>query len=314
MIQKNVPLSDKNWFQTGGTAAHFATVETQQQFQEALTYAQTHTLDIFVLGGGANVLISDEGFDGLIIHTKLNSVTHKYFDDNSIMVSAGAGVTLPDLINYCLDHNILGLEEFSGIPGTVGGSAYNNLHYFQFSLADFLNSGTIIDRATGKITEVPASWFKLGYDSSELHNKKQYLVSATLKLKKGNDLEVSHARGRQKEIIRHRCSRYPTTGTCGSFFRNFHTDEVTKTIAGTDKKMIYVAYYLDKIGVKGELSVGDAIVSHQHANMLVNKGNATSQELLEVVRAMQKKVYDAYGIIPQPECELVGFKKYPLIK
>lgn len=78
--------------------------------------------------------------------------------------------------------------------------------------------------------------------------------------------------------------------------------------------MIYVAYYLDKIGVKGQLKVGDAIVSYQHANMLVNQGNATSADIVNLARTMQELVVKQFGITPQAECELVGFKEYPLYK
>lgn len=77
--------------------------------------------------------------------------------------------------------------------------------------------------------------------------------------------------------------------------------------------MIYVAYYLDKLAVKGSLKVGDAVVSYQHANMLVNQGNATSSDIIALARTMQKMVYERYGIIPQPECRLLGFGEYPLL-
>ena len=111
-------------------------------------------------------------------------------------------------------------------------------------------------------------------------------------------------------MIRHRAKRYPTSHTCGSFFRNFHEEEFSR--AKTGKKLPFVAYYLDKLGVKGELSVGDAIVSHQHANMLINKGNASSADIINLARAMQELVYTTYGIMPQPECRLIGFTSNPL--
>src|SRR5690606_7761801 len=99
--------------------------------------------------------------------------------------------------------------------------------------------------------------------------------------------------------------------TCGSFFRNFLPHEVTLEIH--DKKIIFVAYYLDKIGIKGSLQKGGALVSRQHANMIVNTGNATSSDVIAIALEMQKLVYEQFGIIPQPECQLVGFKEYPLL-
>ena len=227
-------------------------------------------------------------------------------------MTAGAGVGMPDLITHCLAHNIIGLEEFSGIPGTVGGSVYINLHYFEFLLEQFLHSAQVINKETGLVENVTPDWFNFGYNQSKLIEAPYYLVHATFKLKKVSDIQTAYAQGRRIEIIRHRASRYPASHTCGSFFRNFLPHEVT--VESNGKKMIYVAYYLDKIGVKGQLSIGDAIVSYQHANMLVNRGKASSNDLIMLARTMQQLVKDAYGIVPRPECRLIGFKEYPLLK
>src|SRR5260221_13330379 len=128
---------------------------------------------------------------------------------------------MPDLIDYCLDNNLIGLEEFSGIPGTVGGSVYINLHYFDFLLAQFLVSAEIIHKKTGVIRSVNAQWFNFSYDDSELQKKDYFLVSATFKLTYATAVETAFARGRATEIIRHRAHRYPQSSTCGRFFRNF---------------------------------------------------------------------------------------------
>lgn len=307
LIQSNVPLHDKNWFATGGPAHFFAQPINAAEFQYAIDFANQHSLAVFILGKGANILVSDDGFDGLVIQPQLTAL--QVIDEN--LVKAGAGTSMNDLIEFCLDNNLIGLEEFSGIPGTVGGSVYINLHYFQFLLEQFLVSATVIHAKTGAIQVVEPEWFKFGYDQSRLQEEKYYLVDATFRLKKVSDMEISFARGRRVEIIRHRVSRYPNKNTCGSFFRNFHDHEVT--VMSNGKKMIYVAYYLDKLGVKGQLQVGDAIVSYQHANMLINQGKATSSDIINLARKMQEMVRDAYGIIPQPECRLVGFKEYPLL-
>lgn len=305
-IQENVPLQDKNWFRTGGPARFYAEPTDAASFAHALEFARANDIEIFVLGEGANILISDDGFDGLVIRPQLKNITHT----PDAIVTAGAGVTMDALIEYCLSNNILGLEEFSGIPGTVGGSVYINLHYYQFLLAQFLISATVIERATGIIKTVDNAWFNFGYNQSALHDEQHYLVDATFKLKPATEIETAYARGRRVEIIRHRVSRYPSKNTCGSFFRNFHENEVT--IESNGKKMIFVAYYLDKIGVKGALSIGDAIVSYQHANMLVNRGNATTNDIITLARTMQEMVHKEFGIIPQPECRLIGFTHYPL--
>lgn len=311
MIQNNVPLSDKNWFKTGGKARYYSEPTNLTEFKNALAFAQTNHLETFILGAGANVLISDDGFDGLVICPRINYVNFNHASPSEILVTAGAGTHISDLINLCFDHNTLGLEEFSGIPGTVGGAVFINLHFFKFLLSQFLISATVINAKNQETLIVDQNWFNFGYNQSTLQDRNFYLVDATFKLKTATDLEVAYAKGRSHEMIRYRTWRYPAKNTCGSFFRNFHDDEVNLEIDG--KKMIFVAYYLDKLSFKGTLKIGQASVSHQHANMLVTQAGATSSDLITLARTMQTKVLEQFGIIPAPECLLIGFKNYPLI-
>jgi UDP-N-acetylmuramate dehydrogenase len=180
-------------------------------------------------------------------------------------------------------------------------------------LADFLVEAEVLEVTTGAVLNVSKEWFNFGYNQSTLQLRDFYLLSATFRVTKATDLQAAYARGRSVEIIRHRVKRYPATNTCGSFFRNFHEDEVS-LVTPEGKKMIFVAYYLDKIDAKGSLVIGGARVSHQHANMLVTDKKATSADVIAVARAMQEAVYQKFGIVPQPECLLVGFKEYPLLK
>lgn len=310
-IHHNIPLADKNWFQTGGVATLYCRPHTAQEFQEAVAFAQANTCPIFVLGKGANILISDNGFDGLVIHPADCPPSHTHLSETEGLVTASAGADFPELITYCLNNQLLGLEEFSGIPGTVGGSVFINIHYFEFLLGQFLTSAVVLDTTTNELLTVDTAWFKFGYNTTTLHDKRYILVEATFKVKRCTELEAAFAQGRSLEIIRHRNQRYPKSHTCGSFFRNFYEHEVT--LSSNGKKMIYVAYYLDKIGVKGALSQGDAIVSYQHANMLVNRGSATSNDIIELAKKMQMLVFEQYGIMPQSECQFVGFNGYPLL-
>jgi UDP-N-acetylmuramate dehydrogenase len=310
VIEQNVPLHDKNWFGTGGNARYFCAPINADQFVEALDWVAKQKCPVHILGQGANTLISDDGFDGLIIVPKITDINITDLDEQSCLVHAGAGVTIRDLIAYCLEHSVIGLEEFGGIPGTVGGSVYNNLHYFEFSLSDFLVDAQVIEKETGLVTQVDKTWLSLGYDHSKLHEKLHYVASVTFKLKRVTPLDAAFAKGRYIEIVRHRAKRYPTARTCGCFFRNFHEYEISKPING--KKLVYVAYYLDNVGIKGNLRIGNACVSHQHANMIVTSDGAKTADIVAVARTMQEKVYQTFGLLPQPECELVGFKEYPL--
>lgn len=306
-IQHNIPLHDKNWFQTGGPARYYCEPTNVQSFQEGLSWAHQQKCEHFILGQGANILISDDGFDGLVIRPHLKEI-----NIHGTLVTAQAGVIMDDLIETTLKHNLTGLEVFTAIPGTIGGATFINLHYFEAFLSDFLVKATVVNKVTGAVKEVNKQWFNFGYDQSELMKHDYYLVDATFQLTQSSEAETSFARGRRFEIKRHRVSRYPHVRTCGSFFRNFHPEEVTLEKAG--KKVIWVAYYLDKLGIKGELAVGNAAVSYQHANMIIGNKQTTSHEIVELTRLMQEKVRDAFGIVPQPECLFVGFKEYPLHK
>jgi UDP-N-acetylmuramate dehydrogenase len=311
-IQERVSLADKNWFCTGGYARFFAEPCTIQEVYETCVWARAQGLPIFLLGHGANILISDDGFDGLVIRSGLDHVRVVREEKNAVThITVGSGISMDTLIEWCLAQNLLGLEEFSGIPGTVGGSVYINLHYYQFFLDHFLYDAQLMDLRTGECINVDKEWFGFGYNQSRLLQKEYMLLEVTFVVRKSAEHEVIFARGRRVEIIRHRNARYPTKNTCGSFFRNFHEHEVTITSNG--KKMIHVAYYLDKLGFKGTLQVGGATVSHQHANMIVTNLQATTTHVAELARVMQHGVQEAFGIIPQPECQLVGFKTYPLL-
>jgi UDP-N-acetylmuramate dehydrogenase len=307
-IQENISLKDKNWFKTGGSARYFCKPITTQDFQDALAFAQENKLEIFVLGEGANIVVNDNGFDGLVIHPQ---ITNPKIDSKTGLVTASAGTRMDDLIEQTINNNLIGLEIFSNIPGTIGGSVYINLHYFEAFISDYLVSAQVINTQTGETKTVDKKWFEFGYDQSTLMTKDYYLINATFQLKVTDSVEAAFAKGRRFEIIRHRTSRYPRKHTCGSFFRNFHEDEVSFIYEG--KKMRFIAYYLDKIGVKGTEKVGDVQVSSQHANMLVNNGNGTSNDIVILARVLQEKVKKQFGIIPQPECIFVGFKEYPLL-
>ena len=309
IFEQQIPLKDKTWFKVGGPAAHYCQPTTVHDFQEALSFAQQQALNVFFLGSGANILVSDDGFDGLVIHPQTTPIA--LLSAESGLVKASAGTTMEELITFTLAHNLTGLEVFSNIPGTVGGSVYINLHYFEYFLSNFLVSATVINKTTQELLTVDTAWFNFGYDQSTLMQGSYYLVDATFALKPATDIETAYANGRRFEIIRHRQSRYPRERTCGSFFRNFHNDEVT--LFWENKKMIFVAFYLDKIGVKGTEHCGDAWVSSQHANMLVNKGNATATDIATLARTLQEKALQTFNVIPQPECIFVGFKNYPLL-
>ena len=309
-ITQYVSLANKNWFCTGGSARWYSEPQTIQECSEAIVWAHAHAIPLFFLGLGANTLVSDNGFDGLVIKIGIKTITMRE-DADSVFVTAGAGATIEELIQYSLEHNAIGMEEFSGIPGTVGGSVFINIHYFEFFIARFLTEAQLVHTVDGSICTVDKEWFNFGYDYTTLHTQPYAVISATFALKKCTATESAYAAGRSYEIIRHRTHRYPSVYTCGSFFKNFDEKDITVLING--KKITAIAYYLDKLGLKGTLSCGGASVSTKHANMIVSSPRATTADIVAVARIMQQSVYEAYGLMPQSECRFLGFDKNPLM-
>jgi len=257
-IADHSPLHERCWFRTGGAAQYFCAPRTERELGEALAFARARQLPVTLLGEGANVLISDEGIAGLVIRPAMVHCACRPDSAGGMLLTAGAGAALGDAIEYALQHGALGLEEFSGVPGSIGGAVYINAHYFEFLLSHFLVEARVMNVCDGAVASVPAAWFAFGYDTSRLHAREHVLVDATFALRAGSAEDAAFARGRRAEIIRHRMRRYPASHTCGSFFQNFTAAEVQLTIDG--RPMTSVAYYLDRLGVKGVLREGDAVV------------------------------------------------------
>ena len=312
-IQEQVPLDVRNWFKTGGKARYYTRPSSIHEWHEAITFARSRNLPITILGEGANVLVADDGINGLVIHPQEKEIDSYSIasQPDAIWFRASAGTTLETLIAFALDNNAVGIEDLSGIPGSVGGATYMNAHYFEHYFGNVVVEATIIHMHTGEIKEVDHDWFNFGYDFTTLHQEPYAIVDVVVKLKKVTPLEAAYAKGRSFEIVRHRKHRYPYERTCGSFFKNF--DQTDKNlIVVNEKPVTAVAYYLDALGLKGTLRVGGASISSKHANMIVTSPGATSADIVALARKMQEAVWKAYGLLPKSECVMLGFGAYPL--
>ncbi|HZW61918.1 MAG TPA: FAD-binding protein [Candidatus Babeliales bacterium] len=311
LIQHNISLKDKNWLKTGGPAHYFAAPTTAQDFQKALAFAKKHELPIFILGEGATVLISDEGFPGLVIHPQLKAITHKSLNNKEAIVTAGAGLSVGELTDYCLNHNITGLEDFSAIPSSIGGALHNNLYYFEAQIHQLVDSLVIIEKETGAIKTVKADWL-MKDGKPQLHEKKHFVLQVSFRLKRCTPLETAYTRGRRDEITRQRVKRFPMSLSSGFFFKQLNENEAPVIIKG--RKMTNPMFYLDQLNIKGTLQNDGAIVCHQHANMINNKGSATTADIINLARTIQAMALEKFGILLQPDCKLVGFENSPFLQ
>jgi UDP-N-acetylmuramate dehydrogenase len=313
-ILENISLRQYSWFGTGGNARYFLAAKNDTEFTNAVAWAAANQIPLRILGQGANILIADEGFNGLIVRMPQSKKEFYYLDYQSGILHVDAGFDLQYIIEYAIKEALLfGLEEFSGIPSSIGAAIFINLHYYEFFIAQFVYEVTIYDVATKSVRTISKESCQFGYDDSIIKKNNQYVVlSASFLLKRGSVEDSWYAQGRRKEIIRHRQNRYPHYFTCGCFFKNFSKDTVGLVTAQSGRLITAASYYLDRAQVRDCCHIGDVSVSWQHANMIVHTGKATSADIITVARIMQEKVYEKFGLFLEPECELLGYSQYPL--
>jgi UDP-N-acetylmuramate dehydrogenase len=297
-IQEKVTLKPYTAFKIGGPAQFFCEPMNSDEVIEALSFAKENNLPAFVLGLGANILVSDSGFQGLVVRQRNETISIK---DNFIIAQAGAVVE--SLINTALAENLIGFEDFSGIPSSVGAALYINLHYFDAFIANLVRSALVLNKETLKVRDVDSSWFNFNYDNSKLKTDEYHvLLEAKFELKKVDDYTKHEAIGKSKEIIRTRKYKYPSEPSVGSIFQNLNSEEQKQYGLPTRS----VAYLIDVCGLKGT-RVGDALLSHRHANMIVNVGDARAEHVLELAQIIKEKVKERFGADLRFEVQLVGF-------
>jgi len=313
-IQKNILLSKYTSFKIGGLAKYFCVAENFGEIKEALDYARENKLDIFILGGGSNLLISDKGFGGLII--KIQDIRYKIQTDNKIFI--GSGMSLTKLILESVKDNLTGLETMVGIPGTVGGAIVNNAGAFGKCIGDVVESVEILEIKKLKNWEIKKLGNKecrFSYRNSIFKKEKKYIIlNAVLKLEEGNQ-----EKGKKiiTKILGSRREKQPLEYfSAGSIFKNSVVDDILleklkKEFPELDKiaknNVIPTGWLIEQIkGLKGK-KVGDAMISKKHCNFIVNIGNAKAEDVIILVSLIKQKVRSHFGIQLKEEIEYVGF-------
>ena len=308
-IQKNIPLAPLTTFKIGGPAKHFVEVSSEDEILEALNYAKENNLEIFVLGGGSNILVSDDGFDGLVIRMLNTSYT---IHDTSI--ECGSGVALSQIVKESARHGLSGMEWASGIPGTVGGAIRGNAGIPLGCMADNIESVKVLEIKNREYKTLKNSECGFSYRNSIFkENKDLIIISAILKLENGDQDEISK---KTKELIENRLKVVhpnPKEPSSGSFFKNpkvdnpelianFEKDTGQKAIDGK----IPAGWLIDEVGLRGK-KIGGAQVSEKHANFVVNIGNAKAQDIVMLSSFIKMKVRDELGVQLSEEIQYVGF-------
>ena len=275
---------------TGGNARYFLVADSAAEVSRAIKAARRLSIPWFVMGGGSNLLVSDDGFDGLVIKTEVFGLDIVDGD----RIEAGAGEDLMALVDFATEHSLTGLEFAAGIWGSVGGAVYGNAGAYGGEVGRILVSAQIID-SEGEIKDVTPDYLGFDYRHSHLKETREVLTKAVFQAACGERDEI---KSRVDEILKTRAERHPDHGTAGCFFRNIpdETQPYGKLPAGK---------LLEDAGAK-ELAVGGAAVYEKHANIIVNTGGATSKDIRRLADMMKQRVLDRYGIELQEEVQLLG--------
>lgn len=331
-IKNNEPLSKYTTFHLGGAAKYFAVVKTEDELREALDFATKNNLRYFVLGGGSNLLFGDEGFDGLVI--KISFVEIEIGED---WVSAGAGVPLLLLIKKTAEAGLAGLENFAGIPGTVGGAVCGNAGAYGKSAGDFLEKAEILisssaipaiqPEAHGRGAKagiqtfetkiIGKEWFEYQYRESKLKywdksEPKPIILKAWFKLAKGEPEAIG---ARVQEILAGRAQKEPKGFCAGCAFKNIKGAPVAellqKDIFLPDEKNLFAlrgaipaAWFIDRAELKGK-HIGGAYVPAEHANYVMNDGTAKSGDVVAMISCIKQQVRDKFGVELEEEIEII---------
>jgi UDP-N-acetylmuramate dehydrogenase len=287
-------LSPYTTFRIGGPADLFYTTQTADDLATAVLAARESGVPYFVLGLGANILVGDKGFRGLVIRNRASHFT--FSNSGELWVESGAIVG--DLIPEAVERGWSGLEHYVGIPSTVGGAVWQNLHFLEpeperkrtMFIADVFKSCELLTEE-GERKVADADYMQFGYDTSVLHHRRDIALAVTFQLERG-DVGAMHRI--MQENLSWRGARHP--------WLQFHPSagSIFKKIEGMGAGRL-----IDQCGLKGYRH-GDAQISHIHANIMVNLGKATARDVRELISIAQDAVEKKFGVRLEPEISFVG--------
>jgi len=275
-IEKNISLAKFTTLQVGGVADFFARAKSENDLKAALEFAGKNFLPIFIFGGGSNLLFSDAGFRGLVIRNEIGGVEFK-----KNLVRAGSGVPLAVIVAECARRGLKNLENFAGIPGTVGGAVIGNAN----GIGDKILRIRVLN-ADGETVTLSREDLEFNYRQSSLQDAKSFLVEAEFTLEKTEeDLQQKVA-----ELAREKFAKHPFAKTAGSWFKNPEGKQAWKLIAAAGCR---------------DLQIGGARVSDRHANFFENADGAAASDFLALEKVVAEKVFAQSGIRLEREVVVV---------
>ena len=278
--------------------------------QTALSWAADKQLPVFLLGQGSNILVSDEGFDGLVI--KDENVDFNIVDG---VVTSGSGVNLGYFVDQCVESGLAGAEYLAGIPGTVGGAVRGNAGAWGHDIGELTRKVLVFNGKQAVWLTAAECAFR--YRTSKIKEQKFVILTAVLELRKG---VISELRAAVNEYLRQRAARHPIEPSAGSVFKNIELrgfDQAAKLAPAlgvspaafadaTKHGKLAVGYIVDRLDLRGK-KIGGAQISPKHGNIIINTGHATAKDVIALVSLIKQQVRDKTGLQLEEEIQYVGF-------
>ena len=287
-ITLDEPAATHTTYQCGGNFKYFATANTISALQQILRTCAASGVDVFIIGKGSNLLVSDSGFDGMVVQLGVD-FRHAKLDETQTRIIAGAGVAFAKVSQMAYSNNLSGLEFSVGIPGTIGGALGMNAGTGGIGLCDVVSSVSILDANNNwSLTKMTKENFSHGYHQSSI-TKHGIAVECEIPLIK---TVTSNLKNAMEEKLRKRNESQPLGHNCGSVFKNPEGDSAGRLI--------------EECGLKGT-RIGGAEISRLHANFFPNVDNAKAQDVMSLIRLAQGQVKAKFGIDLEPEVQFLGF-------
>ncbi len=286
---RDEPMHRHTTFRVGGRASLYVRVASSDELIQVINTAKSTSTDFFLIGNGSNLLVSDEGFDGIIIELG-ESMSEINVCGNKLTCESGA--LLSRISSVAAKNALEGLEFASGIPGTLGGGLAMNAGAYGGELATVVETVCVLDPTDMSIKTYEDSELNFGYRQSRIKSEGLIVILATLNLKAGDEETI---RERIAEYSKRRRDKQPLEyASAGSTFKRPEGQ--------------YAGALIEAAGLKG-LTVGGAEVSRKHAGFVINKGGATAKDIYELIGIVQKRVLNNSGILLEPEVIMLGFDR-----
>jgi len=295
-LREGEPMARHTTLQIGGPADFFFAATHAEDVPLALTTAAEAGLPVFVLGGGSNLLVSDAGIRGLVLHVACTDVR---FDAGASVATVESGRDFLEFIGLCRDEERSALEFAAGVPGGIGGAIHGNAGCYGHSIGDFVIDGVIAPKGGGDPLSVDHAWFEFEYRESRLKRAQTHvLVESRIRLAPAARADIQAVIDEKLEDRRVKHPAWRTEPTAGSYFKNLPAPS-----PGAHR--VPAGKVLDEAHCRG-LRVGDAMVFAKHANIIVNAGHATAQEVLTLGEIMKRRAHAISGIWLEEEVLFVG--------